>query len=88
MKREVGVPGIGKITVDKTVNCLGQVCPVPQLMTKRAIREMKEGEVLEVLISNPPSLETVPAILPSINAIHLGTLKDGNIWRLFIKKGK
>ncbi|MGB9727149.1 MAG: sulfurtransferase TusA family protein [Nitrososphaeria archaeon] len=43
------------------LNLKGAVCPYPVLYTKMALEKLKAGEILQVVIDNPPSLETVPA---------------------------
>ncbi|KKM13171.1 hypothetical protein LCGC14_1718940, partial [marine sediment metagenome] len=34
----------------------GLACPFPQVMVTRALVDMKEEDVLEVIIDNPPSV--------------------------------
>ena len=36
-----------------SLDCSGQLCPVPILMTEEKIAEMKKGEVLEVIFTDP-----------------------------------
>lgn len=43
----------------KTVNALGEVCPIPIVMTKNAIREMTEAGKLEVLVDNETSVQNL-----------------------------
>ncbi len=38
--------------VDKTLDCFGLLCPMPIIKTAQAIKEMKTGEVLEVLATD------------------------------------
>jgi tRNA 2-thiouridine synthesizing protein A len=40
----------------------GYVCPHPQLYTKKALKNMKCGEILEVLFDNPSSSESISAM--------------------------
>ena len=47
---------------------------------------MESGEIVEVLINNPPSLETLPALCLEIGATHLDSLKEPNLWKLYIQK--
>jgi TusA-related sulfurtransferase len=42
------------------IDLRGLVCPYPVLLTKKALEELKIGEILEVIVDNPPSLDTVP----------------------------
>jgi TusA-related sulfurtransferase len=88
MPREVELPGIGKVAVDRVVDCQGQVCPRPQLEVGRVIKEMREGEVAEVLITNPPSLETIPGVVAKNKSTLLGTAEDRGMWRIYFRKGR
>ena len=40
----------------------GYVCPHPQLYTKKALKNMECGEILEVLFDNPSSSESILAM--------------------------
>ena len=75
-----------KLKVDKRLDCIGDVCPRPQLKLKKSIKGMDSGGVVEVLINHPPSLESLPALCPEICASHLETLKEPNLWKLYIRK--
>ncbi|RLG56624.1 MAG: sulfurtransferase TusA family protein [Candidatus Hydrothermarchaeota archaeon] len=84
---EVELPGVGTVTVNKVVDCLGMVCPKPQLMAKKALKEMKSGEVVEILIDNPSSAEAVPGVIKKSGGILLGQIKEGKVFKLYAKKG-
>ena len=43
----------------KTVNAMGEVCPVPIVMAKQAIRELNAADTVEVLVDNPTSVENL-----------------------------
>ena len=75
-----------KLKVDNRLDCIGDVCPRPQLKLKKSIKGMDSGGVVEVLINHPPSLETLPALCPEIGASHIETLKEPNLWKLYIRK--
>jgi len=83
---EVEIPGVGVVNVDKTVDCLGQVCPKPQLEAKKALKDMNSGEVVEILIDNPASSEAVPGIIKKNQGTHLGTIKEGKDFKLYARK--
>jgi len=84
--RKITLEGGVTITVAKSVDCLGDSCPRPQLMTKKAIEGMASGEVVEVVIDNPPSMEAIPPLCPGIGATHLETLKGKNCWEVYVQK--
>ncbi len=83
---EVELPNIGKVKIDRVVDCKGMVCPRPQLEVKKAIQSMKSGEVAEVLITNPPSVRTVSEIIKKMNCELLANIKEGNVFKLYFRK--
>mgnify|MGYP001477232587 CR=1 FL=1 len=46
-----------RIEVARRVDCRGDSCPRPQLMTKKAVGEIAPGGVVEVFVDNPSSVE-------------------------------
>jgi len=76
-----------EIKIDKTLDVRGEVCPVPDVDTKRALKSMNPGEVLEVLIDYPLSRERIPEGVKKagheVLAINeLGTSE----WKILIKR--
>ncbi len=49
------------IKIDKVIDLSGEVCPMTFMKTKLKLKEMKEGEFLEVIISQNGITENVPA---------------------------
>lgn len=74
------------ITVVRRVDCLGDSCPRPQLMTKKALREAAPGDVIEVIVDNPSSMEALPPMCAGLGATHLETMKADRCWQVFIRK--
>jgi TusA-related sulfurtransferase len=85
---EVTIPDVGTVNVSKLVNCQGMGHPRPQLMIQKAIGEMLEEGICEILITDPPSVEAVLRVIAKNNSTLLGTVKDRNIWRIYFRKGK
>ncbi len=83
---EVEIPNVGKVKIDRTIDCKGMVCPRPQLEVKKAIQSMKSGEVAEVLITNPPSVRSVTEIIKKMKCELLANVKEGNVFKLYFKK--
>ena len=75
-----------KVQVARRVDCRGDSCPRPQLMTKKAVNEIAAGAVVEVLVDNPSSVEALPPLCNELNATHHQTIKDPACWRVYIKK--
>jgi|ETNmetMinimDraft_20_1059909.scaffolds.fasta_scaffold265047_2 tRNA 2-thiouridine synthesizing protein A len=84
--RQVTLEGGVTITVAKSVDCLGDSCPRPQIMTKKAVAGVASGDVVEVVIDNPPSMEAIPPLCPGIGATHLETRKAKNWWEVYVRK--
>lgn len=75
-----------RYTIGRTVDVLGDSCPRPQLMTKKALAEATAGTVIEVLIDNPTSMEAIPTIMATTHGTYLGTLKAERHWRVFVRR--
>lgn len=86
-KRVVDLPGIGPVQVARSVDCLGAVCPRPQLLTMQMVEELADGEVFELLSDNPTSVETIPSLAMVLCSSHLATVRDTEGWRIYIRKG-
>ncbi len=72
--------------ISKVVNCIGDSCPRPQLMTKKAVGQIDIGQVIEVLVDNPSSMEALPPLCDDLAATHLETLKAERCWKVYIRK--
>ena len=83
---EAVLGGGRKVQVARRVDCRGDSCPRPQLMTKKAVGEVAPGGVVEVLVDNPSSVEALPPMCNELNATHLETIKDPACWRVYIQK--
>lgn len=73
-------------SVTTVIDCLGDSCPRPQLMTKKALQNAAGGDVIEVRIDNPTSMEAIPPMMPELGARHLGTVKSGRYWRVIVTR--
>ncbi|MBW8305647.1 MAG: sulfurtransferase TusA family protein [Thiobacillus sp.] len=85
--REVDIPGVGKLILVRSVDCLGAMCPRPQLLTLKVLGEIEPGEVIEVLSDNPAAVEGFPALAQTLNSTHLATVRDADRWRMYLRKG-
>jgi tRNA 2-thiouridine synthesizing protein A len=74
------------VSVSTSVDCLGDSCPRPQLMTKKAVSKAGSGDVVSVLVDNPTSMEALPPMCDGMDAVHLETLPDQRGWQVIIRK--
>jgi len=72
---------------DEEVNCYGMVCPMPALTAKKALRKMKVGQILKVLIDYQPATESVPRDLAKTKHKFLGMeeSEDDDGWDLYFE---
>lgn len=72
---------------EKLLDATGLGCPFPELKAAKALREMGPGQTLELLSSDPASLENVPAFCQSAGHQLLDSSRiDGGIFRFVIKR--
>ncbi|ACK41803.1 MULTISPECIES: sulfurtransferase TusA family protein [Dictyoglomus] len=70
-----------------TLDVRGEVCPVPDVETKRKLKTMQSGEILEVLIDYPLSKERIPQGIKEVGGEVLAIEEIGpSEWRILIKK--
>lgn len=84
---EVDVPGVGLLTVSRTVNCVGDGCPKPQLLTLKALNQVEDGDVVELISDNPTAVETIPAMMLAVFGSHLATVRGDGCWKVYVRKG-
>jgi len=75
-----------KYNITQKIDCIGDSCPRPQLMTKKALAACASGDVIEVLIDNPSSVESIPPMLNELNSSHLETIKAARCWEVYVIK--
>ena len=64
----------------------GYVCPHPQLYTKKALKNMECGEILEVLFDNPSSSESILAMCDASGNEIVDKVQAGGKFAWKIKK--
>ena len=53
----------GNIEISHHLNVIGFFCPVPLAETKKALQELKKGDVLEVIADDPEALHDIPLLI-------------------------
>jgi selenium metabolism protein YedF len=69
----------------KTVDAKGQKCPMPLILTKRALMEMEPDETLEIIIDNETSVQNVSRFLAE-HQMNISTENQGGVYRLTVTK--
>ena len=65
----------------------GYVCPHPQIYTKKSLEKMSEGEVVEVILDNPSSVETIAQLCDQVGHEVMEKKTEGGKIHMKIKKG-
>ena len=69
------------------VNAIGLVCPVPVIMTKKALNTIEEGEV-SVLVDNETAKENLEKLAKEMGYSYVSSKKDENIQIIITKSSK
>ena len=75
------------MTVDQTLDARGSSFPWCCLKAISMLRKMKPGEILEVLGTDPLTLEDFPLILQKSEDKLIKVDKDKNFFRLYLRRG-
>jgi len=71
---------------DKTLDVKHLICPLPVLKANRALREVRRGGTLEVLATDPGSVEDFEVFCRTTGNTLLEQSEDGGIYRFLIKR--
>ncbi len=75
------------IKFDQTLDCKGLSCPMPMMKLAKAMKGLKQGEVLEMLGTDPGTKSDLPKWCEkSGNEMLLEESLDGGVFRYLIKK--
>ncbi len=75
-----------RIKADARLDCFGLLCPVPIIHTAGKIKEMKIGQVLEVISTDQGIKEDMPAWCRQTGQEYLGMEEDGELIKVYVKK--
>lgn len=76
------------VQADKLLDTRGLSCPMPLLKTKKTLKDMKTGQILEILGTDPGSKNDIPEFGSKGGNAFLGMTDDAaGFTRYYIKKG-
>jgi tRNA 2-thiouridine synthesizing protein A len=73
---------------DFSVDARGLSCPLPVLKARRTLRELPSGSTVEVLSTDPNSLEDFPSFCRAAGHELLEAAEVEDAFRFVIKKGQ
>ena len=71
---------------DQSLDCMGLYCPIPIVKTAERFKQLKRGEVLEVVADDKGIKLDMPAWCEATGHEFLGMEKDGNEIKVYVKK--
>jgi tRNA 2-thiouridine synthesizing protein A len=71
---------------DDTLDCVGLYCPMPIVKTAAKIKQMKPGEVLEILADDKGIKQDMPAWCKITGNECLSVEEEGGQFKVFVKK--
>lgn len=79
---------MGDLTVDRSLDLRGKVCPYPTVDVRLTLREMEVGQTLEVITDYYPARQTIPNLMAELG--YPCQLLDGDqpIFRFIIQRSR
>ncbi|OGO00625.1 MAG: SirA family protein [Chloroflexi bacterium RBG_13_52_12] len=71
---------------DQTLDCVGLYCPMPIVKTAQKIKELKTGEVLEIVADDKGIKQDMPAWCQTTGNECLGMEEAGGEIKVYVKK--
>lgn len=76
----------GTLSVDISLEFIGDGCLRTNLLTKNALDRCRAGEIIEIVSDNLSSVETIPFMLVNHSCVHLATIHDQQCWKIYVRK--
>ncbi len=71
---------------DQSLDCIGLYCPMPIVKTAEKIKQLKQGEVLEVVADDKGIKQDMPAWCRATGHEFLGAEEEGGEIKVYVKK--
>jgi tRNA 2-thiouridine synthesizing protein A len=73
--------------ITESLDVKGASCPMPVVKTKTAIDDLSEGEILEVVATDPGSMSDIDGWADGTDGVELVDQKEGdNVYRHYVRK--
>jgi len=77
---------MGEFQIDKKLDCSGMLCPMPVVKTKKALKDMAVGDVLEMLSTDAGAMPDMYAWAKQTGHDLLDAIDDGTGKYVFVIK--
>ena len=77
-----------EITADRSLDCSGLICPLPAYKAALALKGLAPGEILELICTDPASLEDIPALARQGGHELLRSADEDGSQRFWLRRGE
>lgn len=74
------------LVADRSLDCVGLFCPIPVLKTREVMKDMRLGEVLEMLSDDPGSDPDMKSWAQATGHELVDVSRRGVVYHFFIRK--
>ena len=74
-------------TAHEVLDCRGLLCPLPLLKTQQALARLREGQVLEVLTTDPQSQSDLCGWAQLAGHEVVPLAPEGGVYRFYLRRG-
>lgn len=71
---------------DATLDCVGLYCPMPIAQTAKKMKDLKTGQILEIIADDEGIKEDMPAWCKTTGNEFLGIEEDEGQYKVYVKK--
>ena len=82
----MSVPGGDIQMAEIVVDCTNETCPIPLVETRKALRNAKEGDIVEVIGTHPASKKEIPMAVKALGMELLDIQEKDGVWRIRIRR--
>lgn len=75
-----------ELKTDLTLDAKGLACPMPIVKTKKTMKDIEDGQVLEIQATDKGSKADLEAWAKSAGHQYLGTIEEGDVLKHYIRK--
>ena len=68
------------------VDCSGEICPIPLVETRKALRKAKKGDIVEVTGTHPSSKKEIPMAVKALGLKLIDINEKGGVWKIRIRR--
>ena len=75
-----------QVKVDKSIDARGTSCPGPLLAAKKAIGQIENGQIMEVLSADEGTRRDIPKWCTKKGYEYLGTIEESGFYKILLRK--